>query len=79
MNRDAIMQKLESILIEVVPGASFEDVDGDENFREALDIDSFDFLKLVEGVEKKLGVTIPESDYARLDTLDHTLDYLEVR
>lgn len=72
-------EKLQSILDNIAPGASLDDVLPQENLREALDIDSFDFLRLVQGIEEQLGLTIPEPDYPRLDTLDGMLEYLASR
>lgn len=76
MTREEITNTFAKLLEEAVPGASLDDVEPDENLREMLDIDSFDFLKLMEGVERELKVSVPESDYERLGTLDQTVDYL---
>jgi len=37
--------------------------------REALDIDSFDFLNFLIGLHEELGVEIPETDYGQLTML----------
>ena len=47
-----------------------------ENLREALDIDSFDFLNFLIGLHQRLGVEIPEADYGRLTTLAALIQYL---
>jgi len=47
--------------------------------REALDIDSFDFLNFLVGLHAALGVEIPESDYGQLTTLDSLRAYLRAR
>jgi acyl carrier protein len=47
--------------------------------REALDIDSFDFLNVLVGLHQALGVEIPESDYGQLTTLDSLRAYLSAR
>jgi acyl carrier protein len=47
--------------------------------REALDIDSFDHLNLLIGLNEELGVDIPEADYGQLTTLASIMNYLSAR
>ena len=51
----------------------------DENIREALDIDSFSFLRVLVGLNERTGVEIPESDYGKLSTLAAMTGYLLAR
>ena len=51
----------------------------DEKIREALEIDSFDFLNFLIALHGKLGVDIPEADYGKLTTLDEMVRYLSAR
>jgi acyl carrier protein len=44
--------------------------------REQVDLDSMDWLNFLVALHERLKVDIPESDYARLATLDQTVDYL---
>jgi acyl carrier protein len=44
--------------------------------RQALDLDSMDFLNVVVGLHEVTGVDIPEADYPRLFTLDGMAAYL---
>lgn len=48
----------------------------DENIREALDIDSYDFLQFLIGLSEETGVEIPEADYEQVFTLAGLLRYL---
>ena len=41
-----------------------------------LDVDSFDFLTILENLHEKIGVDVPESDYGKMMTLDGSVDYL---
>jgi len=50
-----------------------------EAVREALDIDSFDHLNFLVGLNEELGVDIPEGDYGQLTTLADIIHYLSVR
>ena len=47
--------------------------------RETLDIDSYDFLQFLIALDKKLGVEVPEKDYAKFTTLDGMVRYLAER
>jgi acyl carrier protein len=38
-----------------------------------------DWLNFLIGLHQRLGVNIPETDYAQLVTLDNVLDYLQTR
>ena len=49
------------------------------DLREALDIDSMDFLNFVIAVHHRLGVDIPELDYPKLVTLDGAIGYLKAK
>ncbi|WP_420644450.1 AMP-binding protein [Candidatus Leptofilum sp.] len=44
-----------------------------------LDIDSFDFLNFLIGLEESLGVSVPEADYDQLVSLKDIVGYVSVR
>lgn len=56
-------------LRQIAPEANLEALSPTENVREALDIDSFDFLNFLIGLHETVGIEIPESDYDQLTTL----------
>ena len=60
----------------VAPEADFARVRADAPLREELDIDSFDFLRVLIELHVRLGVDVPESDYAQVGTLDDMVAYL---
>lgn len=72
--------ELKSILLDelckIAPEVDPASLRGDQNIRESLDIDSFDFLSCLIALHDKLGVEIPEADYGKLSTLDAMLRYL---
>ena len=76
MTRPEIKAAIFEGLSELAPEANLESLDPSANIRQSLDIDSFDFLNLLIGLNKKLGVEIPESDYGKLGTLNDMLAYL---
>jgi acyl carrier protein len=64
------------ILSGIAPEADPSSVAGDEDLREALDLDSMDFMNFVVGLHERTGIDIPEADYPRLRTLDGAIAYL---
>jgi len=76
MTEPAIRQAIEDSLRGIAPEADLQHVPPDANLREALDIDSFDFLNFLIGLHTRLGVEIPESDYGKLSTLSELIRYL---
>ena len=76
MTERDIRQAIAKALRRVAPEANLEELSSDENIREALDIDSFDYLNLLIALNEELGVEIPEKDYSRLTTLADLVQYL---
>jgi acyl carrier protein len=60
----------------IAPEADPAQLNPNENLREALDIDSFDFLNVLIGIHERLGIEIPESDYGHVGTLSDLVCYL---
>jgi acyl carrier protein len=61
---------------EIAPEVDMTTVDGGARLRDEIDLDSLDFLNLVQRLHERTGVDIPETDYARVETLDGLVDYL---
>lgn len=64
------------VLATIAPEADPSTVSGGENMREALDLDSMDFLNFVIALHDRTGLAIPEADYPKLLTLDGAIAYL---
>ena len=64
------------ILSGIAPEADPASVAGHEDLREALDLDSMDFMNFVVGLHERTGIDIPEADYPQLRTLDKAIAYL---
>ena len=73
--RQAIIAGLSNIAPETDPGALADDAD----VRDALDIDSMDFLNFVTALHRDLKVDIPEADYPKLLTIGGAVTYLSAR
>jgi acyl carrier protein len=67
------------VLGHIAPEADLDALAPNANVREALDIDSFDHLNFLVGLNDALGVEIPEADYGQLTTLADILTYLASR
>jgi acyl carrier protein len=79
MNQDEIRQQIFQIIHRIAPEADLERLNTADNLREALDIDSFDFLNVVIGLNEKFGVNIPEADYRQVSTLNGMIEYVRRR
>jgi len=77
MNETDIRTVLQEELGNIAPEMDLQKLDPTADLREALDIDSMDFLNFVVAVHHRLGVDIPELDYPNLVTLDRAVTYLK--
>jgi acyl carrier protein len=73
--RETILRLLRDIAPEVDPSS----LDPRADLRDELDLDSMDTLNLVTGIERELHVTVPESDYPQLRTVDGAVEYVHAR
>ena len=76
MTEAEIHQAILDALHQIAPEADLQQIRADENLREVLDIDSFDFLNVLIALHERLGVQIPEADYGQLMTLSALIQYL---
>ena len=63
-------------LQKIAPESDPAGLEPNESIREALDIDSYSFLKVLVELNERTGIEIPESDYGQLGTLAGMLNYL---
>ncbi len=76
MKEDEIRTVLQEELGNIAPEMDIEKLDATADLREALDIDSIDFLNFITALHKRLGIEVPELDYPKLFTLDGAVSYL---
>lgn len=79
MTTDGVRATVLAVLGEIAPEADLGGVRGNVPLREQLDLDSMDMLNFAIGLHSALGVDIPETDYAKLATLDACVAYLHER
>lgn len=70
---------LADVLAGIAPEADFDSLEPNKPYREQLDLDSMDFLSLLDAIETRTGVNIPEADYRKVLTLDGLIAYLQER
>lgn len=76
MNADEARALAAAILAGIAPESDLGAVGDNEDLREALDLDSMDFMNFVIGLSERSGVNIPEADTPRLRTLQGVARYL---
>ncbi|HZE17905.1 MAG TPA: phosphopantetheine-binding protein [Mycobacterium sp.] len=76
MNTADARRAISAALAQVAPEVSLDEIAPDEPMRAALDLDSLDFLALVEHLHKLTGVNIAERDYGDVDSIDRLSAYL---
>jgi acyl carrier protein len=76
ISREELTLKIFDLLAMIAPEADFDELDANDDVRDELDIDSFDFLNFLIDLNDEVGVEIPEADYGKLVSLNDLLDYL---
>jgi acyl carrier protein len=79
MSDPNIRKVVQDELNNIAPEVDISTVDPAADLREALDIDSMDFLNFISAIHRRLGVDIPERDYPKLITLDGAVAYLKAK
>lgn len=67
---------LETTLREIVPDASLASLPGDADLRETFELDSLDWVEIVERLGKRAGFRIDDDDAERLRTPDSATDFI---
>lgn len=79
MDLTDIRKVMQEELNNIAPETDMASVDPAADLREALDIDSMDFLNFVTAIHHRLGLDIPEVDYQKLVTLDGAVAYIAAK
>lgn len=76
-------QELKDLILEelgnIAPEIEADEVPDDEDMRDALELDSMDFLNLIIAVSKRTKIAVPEADYGKVLTLNNMIRYLQKR
>jgi len=76
MNKEEIEKIIVSSLKKIAPDTEPSKLSPDENIKETLGIDSFDFLQFIISLDEKLNLEIPEQDYGKITTMSSLINYL---
>ncbi|WES64135.1 phosphopantetheine-binding protein [Microbacter sp. GSS18] len=79
MNAQDARAAVFAALDEVAPDVDTSDLDTSWRLRQDLEIDSLDFLRLLEVLSEATGVDTPEEDYSSLSTVQQLIDYIARR
>lgn len=79
MSEAEIQAVIFEVLHRIAPEADPAQLAPNANLREALDIDSFDFLNFLIGLHDRLKIEIPEVDYGKLTSIAALVSYLHER
>jgi acyl carrier protein len=79
MNEQELLDGVLAELMSVAPEVNPAGLARAKLLREQVDLDSMDWLNFLIGLHGRFKVDIPESDYARLRTLDDLIGYLRAR
>lgn len=76
MTHDEIRIAFVEELTRIAPDIDGETVSDEEHLMDDLGLDSMDILNLMTAIQTRLGVSVPETDYPRLETLEKAVAYL---
>lgn len=79
MNEAEIKQTLYKVLKNIAPDTEPEKLGPNDNIRQTLMIDSFDYLQCIVGVDEEFGIQTPEEDYGKIGTLKELTTYIMQR
>ncbi|MFE9644496.1 acyl carrier protein [Streptomyces sp. NPDC006365] len=76
MNRTEALDMVKESITNVIPDADVAALGPDNAFRDAIEMDSLDFLSFVEVLSERSGVRIEDEDTPQLSTLSGSADFL---
>ena len=79
MNDVEIRKVVDQELNNIAPEVDMASVNPAADLREAIDIDSMDFLNFITAIHHRLGIDIPEIDYPKLVTLNGAVAYIKAK
>jgi acyl carrier protein len=77
MDDATLRQTVFATLRRIAPEVAPDELAPGRPLRDQVDLDSMDWLNFLLGLHAALGVEIPETDYAKLVTLDDLVAYLK--
>jgi acyl carrier protein len=79
VNASLARETILGLLADIAPEADLTQLADDVDLRDAVDLDSLDFLNLIERLAERTGVDVPENDYPDVRTLGGLSEYVARR
>lgn len=79
LSQAEIRARMLDIIKTLAPETEIDRIVGDLPLRKQIELDSMDWLNVLEAIRERLGVNVPETDYGKLGTLDRIVAYLAGR
>lgn len=76
MNEEEIKKTVCNILKNIAPDTNPDSLKLNDNIRETLEIDSFDYLRFITEIDKIMKINIPEEDYTEIQKLNGLINYI---
>ena len=79
MNQEDVRKGVLAELLRIAPELEEGEVAPGKLLRDQVDLDSMDWLNFLVALHERFKVEIPESDYAKLATVDQLVAYLAAK
>jgi acyl carrier protein len=79
MSEQDVRAAVIGVLKQIAPELEEAELAPERPLRDQIDLDSMDWLNVIVALHERLNVEIPESDYAKLTTLDAIVAYIGAR
>lgn len=79
LDQEQIRARMLDIIKALAPETDTGNIVPDLPLRKQIDLDSMDWLNVLEAIRERIGVDVPETDYGKLGTLDNIVAYLASR
>lgn len=79
MSEQEIRAAVIGVLKSIAPELEEAELAPERPLRDQIDLDSMDWLNVIVALHERLKVEIPESDYAKLTTLEAVVAYIGAR
>ncbi|SDK62274.1 acyl carrier protein [Cryobacterium sp. Sr8] len=76
MNEQDARAAVHAAIGQVAPDVDTEDLVETSRLRQDLELDSLDFLRLIETISQATGVDVPERDYTQVSTVKGLVEYV---
>ncbi len=76
MTKEELQNMIIHAILEIAPDVEEDEIELSANIQRSLEIDSFDFLKILTAMNEKTGVEVPEADYAKVGSVEEMTSYI---